>query len=72
MAITMDSPILQVLATHPKSIEVFRKYGMGQIEDPQVQAMAAGASLETAAGFVGLTSQQRESFLSELQQLAQA
>jgi hypothetical protein len=71
MSITMDSPILDVLETYPRTIEVFRKYGMGQIEDPSIRAMAAGASLDMAAGFLNLSQEQRSAMLDELNAVAQ-
>jgi hypothetical protein len=62
--------VLDVLDNHPKSIEIFRKYGMGQIEDPGIRSMAAGASLQTAFQFVGMTAEQQESMLKELNEAA--
>jgi hypothetical protein len=70
MTIDRNSILLDILAEHPKTIEVFRKYGMGQIEDPSIQAMAAGASLETAFSFVGLSAEQQEAMLKELREAA--
>jgi hypothetical protein len=70
MTIDRNSILLDILAEHPKTIEVFRKYGMGQIEDPSIQAMAAGANLETAFSFVGLSAEQQEAMLKELREAA--
>ena len=70
MPITIDSMILDILDQHPKSIEVFRKYGLGQIEDPSIRGMAAGASLETAVSFVGLSADQSTAMLKELNEIA--
>jgi hypothetical protein len=70
MAITRQSMVLEVLDNHPKSLEVFKKYGMGQIEDPSIRAMAAGANLETAFSFVGLGAEQQEAMLKELNEAA--
>jgi hypothetical protein len=70
VAITLETMILDVVDNHPKSIEVFRKYGLGQIEDPGIRSMAAGASLQTAIGFVGLSADQSEAMLKELNEAA--
>lgn len=72
MAITMDTMILDVLDKHPESIEVFKKFGMGQIEDPGIRSMAAGASLLTAVGFVGLNGDQQAAMLKELNEVTGA
>ena len=66
MAITRQSLVIEVLDNHPKTLEVFKKYGMGQIEDPAMRAMAAGANLETAFSFVGLQGDRQEEMLKEL------
>ena len=68
--ITRETMVLDVLDQHPRSIEVFKKYGMGQIEDPSIRSMAAGASLATAFQFVGLSADQQEAMLQELQAAA--
>ncbi len=69
--ITRQSMVLEVLDNHPKAIEVFKKYGMGQIEDTTIRGMAAGANLETAFSFVGLGADQQEAMLRELNEAAQ-
>ena len=70
MPLTLDSMILDILNQHPKSMEVFRKYGLGQIEDPSIRGMAAGASLETAVGYIGLSADQSSAMLKELNEIA--
>lgn len=70
MSITPDSMVLDILDEYPKSIEVFRKYGMGQIEDPSIRSMAAGASLATAFDYLGMSAEQQESMLRELNEAA--
>ena len=50
--ITSETMVLDVLDQRPKSIEVFRKYGMGQIEDPSIRSMAARVA---ALGFKNST-----------------
>jgi hypothetical protein len=72
MAITLDSLILEVLDEHPRSIEVFRRYGMGQIEDPEVRPIAVGASLQVAANFVGLSAEQAAQMIEELNGVVEA
>jgi hypothetical protein len=68
MTIDRNSMLLDILDKHPKTIEVFRKYGMGQIEDPGIRAMAAGANLDTAFTFVGLSAEQQEAMLKDLRE----
>ena len=70
MAITLDTLILDVLDEHPGSIDVFRKYGMGQIEDPGVRELATGASLKVAIDFVGLPREEAEALVDELNAVA--
>jgi hypothetical protein len=68
--ITNESLILDVLDAYPATIEVFRKYGMGQIEEPAIREMAEGASLQVAANFVGLTQDQADEMVRELNAVA--
>ena len=70
MAITLDTLILDVLDEHPRSIDIFRKYGMGQIEDPGVRELAAGASLKVAVDFVGLPREEAAALVDELNAVA--
>ncbi|HEY7271013.1 MAG TPA: DUF1858 domain-containing protein [Dehalococcoidia bacterium] len=72
MAITRQSMVLEVLDSHPKTLEVFKKYGLGQIEDPSIRAMAAGANFETAFSFVGLAADQQEAMLKDLNEAAES